>query len=79
MDATGACDQIVAQGTLDISNIDLVLPASLPAGVLKLQVVAGDTTSAFRSVENLPQDWAILPSSTGLWVRKLVGTTILFR
>jgi autotransporter-associated beta strand protein len=79
VDATGACDQIVAQGTLDISNIDLVLPASLPAGVIKLQVVAGDTTSAFRSVENLPQGWAIMPSSTGLWVRKIVGTTILFR
>ena len=79
VDATGACDQIVAQGTLDISNIDLVLPAILPAGVIKLQVVAGDTTGAFRSVENLPQGWVIMPSSTGLWVRKIVGTTILFR
>ena len=79
VDATGACDQIVAQGTLDISNIDLVLPASLPAGVIKLQVVAGDTTGAFRSVENLLQGWAVMPSSTGLWVRKIVGTTILFR
>ncbi len=79
VDATGACDQIIAQGILDISNIDLVLPASMPAGVIKLQVVAGDTTGAFRIVENLPQGWAIMPSSTGLWVRKVVGTTILFR
>ena len=79
VDAEGACDQIVAQGTLDISNLDLVLPASMPAGVIKLQVVAGDTTGTFRSVENLPQGWAIMPSSSGLWVRKIVGTTILFR
>ena len=79
VDATGACDKIVAQGTLDISNLDLVLPASLPAGVIKLQVVAGDTTGAFRSTEHLPQGWAIMPSSSGLWVRKIVGTTILFR
>ena len=79
VDAAGACDQIVAQGTLDISNVDLVLPANLPAGVIKLQVVAGDTTGAFRSVENLPQGWAVMPSSSGLWVRKIVGTTILFR
>ena len=79
VDATGACDQIVAQGTLDVSNIDLVLPTSLPASVIKLQVVAGATTGTFRSVENLSQGWAIMSSPTGLWVRKIVGTTILFR
>ena len=79
VDATGACDQIVAQGTLDVSNIDLVLPTSLPAGVIKLQVVAGATTGMFRSVENLSQGWAIMPDATGLWVRKIVGTTIIFR
>ena len=79
VDATGACDQIVAQGTLDVSNIDLVLPTSLPAGVIKLQVVAGATTGTLRSVENLSQGWAIMPSPTGLWVRKIVGTTIIFR
>lgn len=79
VDAEGVCDQIVAQGTLDVSNIDLVMPTSLPAGVIKLQVVAGATTGTFRSVENLSQGWAIMPNSTGLWVRKIVGTTILFR
>ena len=79
VDAEGACDQIVAQGTLDVSNIDLVMPTSLPAGVIKLQVVAGATTGTFRSVENLSQGWAIMPNSTGLWVRKIVGTTIIFR
>ena len=79
VDATGVCDQIVAQGTLDVSNIDLVLPTSLPAGVIKLQVVAGATTGTFRSVENLPQGWAVMPDATGLWVRKIVGTTVIFR
>ena len=47
--------------------------------MIKLQVVAGATTGTLRSVENLPQGWAIMPSPTGLWVRKIVGTTILFR
>ena len=79
VDATGACDQIVAQGTIDISNIDLVLPASLPAGVIKLQVVAGDTTNTFRSVENLPQGWGIISKATGLWAQKVIGTTVIFR
>ena len=32
-----------------------------------------------RSVENMSQGWAIMPDATGLWVRKIVGTTILFR
>lgn len=76
---TGTADKIVADGTLDISSIDLVLPEALPEGATKLQVVAGATTGAFRSVENLPRGWAILPKATGLWAQKVVGTTIIFR
>jgi autotransporter-associated beta strand protein len=77
--ATGACDQIVAQGTLDVSNIDLVLPTSLPSDVIKLQVVAGATTGTFHDVENLPSGWEIIPKDTGLWAKKVVGTIISFR
>ncbi|MBR1587353.1 MAG: hypothetical protein IJ658_03410, partial [Kiritimatiellae bacterium] len=79
VDAEGACDTLVAQDAPDISRIDLVLPASLPAGVEKLQVVAGAATGAFRSVANLPSGWGVIAKGSGLWVQRVVGTTVIFR
>ena len=77
VDASGACDQIVARGTLDVSNIDLVLPASLPEGVVGLQVVVGATTGAFRSVANMPSGWEIVAKDTGIWAKKPLGLYII--
>ena len=79
VDETGACDKLVAHGTLDVSRIDLALPASLPAGIEKLQVVEGATAGAFRSVDNLPSGWGIVAKDTGLWAQRVAGTTVIFR
>jgi len=79
VDETGACDKLVAHGALDVSRIDLALPASLPAGVEKLQIVEGATAGAFRSVDNLPSGWGIVAKDTGLWAQRVVGTTVIFR
>ena len=79
VDATGSCDHIVAQGTLDVSNIDLVLPTSLPEGVVDLQVVAGATTGMFRSVENMPSGWEIVAKDNGVRAKKTFGLSIFVR
>ena len=79
VDETGACDKLVAHGALDVSRIDLALPASLPAGVEKLQIVEGAAAGAFRSVDNLPSGWGIVAKDTGLWAQRVAGTTVIFR
>ena len=79
VDENGACDRLVAHGALDVSRIDLALPASLPAGVERLQVVEGAAAGAFRSVDNLPSGWGIVAKDTGLWAQRVAGTTVIFR
>ena len=77
--STRTADRIVANGTLDLSGIDLVLPESIPETLQKFRIVEGATTGAFRSVSGLPNGWEIMPKADGLWAQKAVGMTIIFR
>ncbi len=77
--STHTADKIVADGTLDISGIDLVLPEPIPDTVQKVKLVDGETTGVFRSVSGLPSGWEIMSKANGLWAQKVVGTTIIFR
>ena len=77
--AGGACDRIVASGTLDLSGLDLVLPDEMPAGVTKLRIVEGATTGSFKSVTGMPAAWAVVASANGVSVKKVVGTMLSVR
>ena len=78
---TGTADKIVADGTLDLSNIDLVLPDSgdFPGTVQKVTLVEGATTGTFRSVSGLPTGWEIFADAQKLQARKTVGFTVIIR
>ena len=79
--ATGVADRLVASGTLDLSNIDLVLPdaETFPGAVQKITLVEGATSGTFRSVDGLPTGWEIFADGQKVQARKVVGTTILLR
>ncbi|MBO7685998.1 MAG: hypothetical protein J6V72_06435, partial [Kiritimatiellae bacterium] len=77
--STRTADRIVADGTLDISGIDLVLPESIPETLQKFRLVEGATTGTFRSVSRLPNGWEIMPRADGLWAYKAAGTMVIFR
>ena len=78
---TGSADRLVASGTLDLSNIDLVLPdaETFPGAVRKITIVEGATSGAFRSVSGLPTGWEIFADGRNVQVRKAVGFTIVIR
>jgi len=77
--STGASDKIVANGTLDLSRIDLVLSGADIGAVQKFRVVEGATTGEFHSVSGLPNGWEIKYKVDGLWVGKVVGMAIIYR
>ena len=72
---------LTADGTLDLSNIDLVLPDSgdFPGTVQKVTLVEGATTGTFRSVSGLPTGWEIFADAQKLQARKTVGFTVIIR
>ena len=77
--STGASDKIVADGTLDLSGIDLVLPGADLGDVQQFRLVEGATTGEFRSVSGLPNGWVIKHAADGSWAKKVLGMVIICR
>lgn len=74
----GTCDRLIADGTLALDGLALVLP-DVPEGVTALTVVSGATSGTFASVSGLPAGWELHQSGAGVTARKATGLTVVIR
>ena len=65
----------------DLDRDSLSIPSLVRNGNFRVgHRRAGELARAVVGVAlQIRAGWAIMPDATGLWVRKIVGTTIIFR